>query len=134
MTSFMSGFRPGDAALCVNGAHVTLRLTLGALAEIEERLGGGDLGALARRLEKTGVGDLLILIEALSAGGGRRLSATDLASADIDLAAAAAAVAKAFAALAPEAPRAVRRDASHHEAPQDEGSPHPEVKAEGAGR
>ncbi len=102
----MSGYRPGDAALTVDGAAVTLRLTLGALAEIEERLGGGDFSELARRLEKPGVGHLLILIEALSAGGGRRLSADDLGTAEIDLAEAARAVAKAFAALAPEGSKA----------------------------
>lgn len=98
----MSSYRPGDAALVVDGASVTLRLTLGALAEIEDRLGGGDFSALARRLEKPSVGDLLILLEALSAGGGRRLSARDLETAAIDLGAAARAVAAAFAALAPE--------------------------------
>ncbi len=97
----MSAYRPGDAMLTVDGAPVTLRLTLGALAEIEDRLGGGDFSELARRLEKPGVGQLLTLIEALSAGGGRRLSAHDLSTAAIDLADAARAVAKAFAALAP---------------------------------
>jgi hypothetical protein len=100
----MSDFRPGDARLTVNGESVTLRLTLGALAEIEDRLGGGDFSALARLLEKPGVGHLLVLIEALSAGGGRRLSAHELTTAAIDLADAARAVAKAFAALAPQSP------------------------------
>jgi hypothetical protein len=97
----MSAYRPGDAQLSVNGERVTLRLTLGALAELEDRLGGGDFSELTRRLETTGVGTLLILLEALSAGGGRRLSARDLETAEIDLAEAARAAAKAFAALAP---------------------------------
>lgn len=101
----MSGFRPGDAQVSVNGEAVRLRLTLGALAELEDRLGGGDFSALAQRLEKTGVRNLLILLEALSAGGGRRLTARELETADIDLAEAARAVGKAFAALAPEAGR-----------------------------
>ncbi len=102
----MTPYRPGDASLLINGEAVTLRLTLGALAELEDRLGGGDFSALARRLEKTGVGNLLVLLEALSAGGGRRLSARELETAEIDLADAASAVARAFAALAPEgAPR-----------------------------
>ena len=102
----MSDYRPGDASVRVNGQRVTLRLTLGALAELEDRLGGGDFSELTRRLEKTGVGSLLILLEALSAGGGRRLSAHDLETAEIDLAEAASAVAKAFAALAPQSPSA----------------------------
>ncbi len=132
----MSDFRPGDATLRVNGEAVTLRLTLGALAELEDRLGGGDFSALARKLETTGVGNLLILLEALSAGGGRRLSSRELETADIDLADAARAVAKAFAALAPK----VLRDATLREAPQDEGLLHPEearravTKGEGARR
>lgn len=99
----MSQPRPGDARLIVNGEPVTLRLTLGALAELEARLGGGDFSALAQRLENTGVGNLLVLLEALSAGGGRRLSPRELETATIDLAEAARAVAEAFAALAPRA-------------------------------
>jgi hypothetical protein len=97
----MSGFRPGDVSLRIGGEAVTLRLTLGALAEIEQRLGGGDFSAMMRRLEKPGASVLLTLLEALSAGGGRRLSVQELETAEIDLAAAASAVAKAFAALAP---------------------------------
>lgn len=133
----MSQYRPGDAHVRVNGEAVTLRLTLGALAELEDRLGGGDFSTLARRLEKTGVGNLLILLEALSAGGGRRLSARELETAEIDLAEAAGAAAKAFAALAPPQ---VLRDAALREAPQDEGRLHPEealgavAKGEGARR
>lgn len=119
----MSPYRPGDASVRVNGEAVTLRLTLGALAELEDRLGGGDFSELTRRLEKTGVGNLLILLEALSAGGGRRLSARELETADVDLGEAAGAVAKAFAVLAPAK---VLRDASLREAPQDEGLLHPE--------
>lgn len=103
MSGAMSDYRPGDATLRVNGEPVRLRLTLGALAELEDRLGGGDLSAMTRRLEQPGAGVLLILLEALSAGGGRRLSPRDLDTAVIDLAEAAEAIATAFAALAPAA-------------------------------
>lgn len=134
MSGAMSDYRPGDATLSVNGEPVRLRLTLGALAELEERLGGGDLSAMTRRLEQPGAGVLLTLLEALSAGGGRRLSAREWTTAAVDLTEAAMAVAKAFAALAP----AALRDASLREAPQDEGLLHPEegrmavAKGEGA--
>ncbi len=95
----MSAYRKGDACLSIGAERVTLRLTLGALAEIEDRLGGGDFSALTRALERPSVSQLMVLIEALSAGGGRRLSAHDLQTAEIDLGEAAGAVAKAFAAL-----------------------------------
>ncbi|HBS31899.1 MAG TPA: gene transfer agent family protein, partial [Parvularcula sp.] len=42
----MSAYRKGDACLSIGAERVTLRLTLGALAEIEDRLGGGDFSAL----------------------------------------------------------------------------------------
>ncbi len=105
----MSAYRKGDASLAVGAETVTLRLTLGALAEIEDRLGGGDFSELTRRLERPSICQLMILIEALSAGGGRRLSVYDLQSADIDLAEAARGVAQAFAALAPQASPACGR-------------------------
>jgi hypothetical protein len=97
----VSAYRKGDAYLSLGAERVTLRLTLGALAEIEDRLGGGDFSALTRALERPSVSQLMVLIEALSAGGGRRLSAHDLQTGVIDLADAARAVAAAFAALAP---------------------------------
>ena len=88
-------------SISINGERKPLRLTLGALAEIEEAL-GGDIESLKARLANPRVGDLLVILNALLRGGGVSLSIEALKAADVDLAAAAGAIAKAFQAL--EAP------------------------------
>ena len=85
----------------IDGEEKPLRLTLGALAEIEDAL-GGDIESLKNRLANPRVGDLLVILGALLRGGGVSLSVEALKAADVDLAAAAGAIARAFAAL--EAP------------------------------
>ena len=94
----MSALLPDEAELAVNGERLRLRLTLGALAEIEDRF-GGDFDALRARLEHPRVLDLLLILHALLAGGGASLTLEALKAADIDFAAAAAAIAKAFRCL-----------------------------------
>lgn len=96
----MSDHRPGDVRLLVDGAEMRLRLTLGALARIEQDVCGGDLGALEARFRKASAADLLDILAALIEGGGAATSRAALARADIDMAAAARAVAAAFAAAA----------------------------------
>ncbi len=91
--------RPGDADIVINGERCVLRLTLGALASLEETLGQGDFEALQKRLSTPRLADLLIILQALLAGGGVRLSLEALKASDVDLAAASRAVARAFAAL-----------------------------------
>ena len=91
--------RPGDAQLVIDGEPHTLRLTLGALAEIEESLGEGSLPDLAKRLEAPRAGDLLRILHALLRGGGADLTLAALSASDIDFPRAAAAVAAAFGAL-----------------------------------
>lgn len=96
----------------INGEEKPLRLTLGALAEIEDAL-GGDIESLKSRLANPRVGDLLVILGALLRGGGVRLSLEALKAADVDLAAAAGAIARAFAALeAPGKPEAPSQTAS----------------------
>lgn len=95
-------FRPGEAALSIDGRRVRLRLTLGALADLEDRLGGGDFEALTARLASPRVADLLILVAALARGGGDPIDEEALKASDLDLAAAASAVAAAFRALGDE--------------------------------
>lgn len=85
----------------INGDDQPLRLTLGALAEIEDAL-GGDVEGLKARLSSPRIGDLLVILSALLRGGGVSLSLEALKAADVDLAAAASAIGQAFAAL--EAP------------------------------
>ncbi len=82
----------------INNEDKPLRLTLGALAEIEDAF-GGDIEGLKERLARPRVGDMLIVLNALLRGGGAALSIEALKAADIDFAAAAGAIAVAFESL-----------------------------------
>ena len=95
----------GEVALVIDGERREMRLTLGALAEMEAALGAGSLVDLVARFEEGAFSsrDVLALIVAGLRGGGWRGSAADLLSAEIEggpLAAARAAaelLARAFA-------------------------------------
>lgn len=100
----MTAHRPGDAALTIDGEPRILRLTLGALAELEETLGEGDFSRLAGRLEAPRVGDVLLVLKALLGGGGFATTIEALKASDLDLASAAQAIAKAFRALGNDRP------------------------------
>lgn len=54
-------FQRGDAIVKVGARELVFRLTLGAFAEICERLGTADVGELSRRLRQPGPDDLLSL-------------------------------------------------------------------------
>lgn len=88
----------GDVLLRINGEEKILRLTLGALAEIEAAF-GGDVEALKARLARPRVGDIILILRALLAGGGAPVSLEALKASDVDLAAAAGAIADAFRVL-----------------------------------
>jgi len=94
----------GDARITINGEQKTLRLTLGALADIEDALGGGDFEALKARLKRPRISDLILILHALLGGGGTPLAIEALKASDIDLPEAARAIAKAFESLNTEAP------------------------------
>lgn len=85
----------------INGEQHVLRLTLGALAQIEDAL-GGDVSELKTRLARPRVRDLLIILHALLAGGGAGLTLAALEASDINLTDAAEAIAKAFQSLGEE--------------------------------
>lgn len=89
----------GDISIKINGEDRTLRLTLGALAQIEDSLGGGDIAALQTRLKKPRVADIVLILHALLAGGGAPLAIEALKASDINLTDAARAIAKTFSAL-----------------------------------
>lgn len=76
----------GEVTLVLNGQPQVLKLTLGALAELEASLGADTLIALVERFETGAFSsrDVLALLLAGLRGGGWRGSAADLASADID--------------------------------------------------
>jgi Phage tail tube protein, GTA-gp10 len=76
----------GEVALSVDGQARVMRLTLGALAELETRLQSSSLMELIGRFE-TGafrVADLIALLAAGLNGGGWRVSETELVQASID--------------------------------------------------
>ncbi|MEO0983271.1 MAG: gene transfer agent family protein [Pseudomonadota bacterium] len=88
-------------AIRINGEERPLRLTLGALAEIEDAL-GGDIEAMKTRLAAPRIGDILVILQALLKGGGAQMSLEALKAAELDLGEAARAIAETFEAL--EAP------------------------------
>lgn len=90
----------GEVTADLAGASRRLCLTLGALAEIETALGIEGLEALAERMRALSARDLTAVLAALLRGGGEDDLAAGLATAQVDVKAAAEAVARAFAAAA----------------------------------
>ncbi|WP_282169351.1 gene transfer agent family protein [Ruegeria atlantica] len=76
----------GEVALTIDGEWRVLKLTLGALAELEQELGAGSLVELVQRFESGAYssGDVLALIVAGLRGGGGDVNRTDLLSAEIE--------------------------------------------------
>ena len=87
----------GEGKICINGEDHKLCLTLGALAQLEEALGGGDYSQLQQRLKKPRVNDIILILHALLMGGGSLLTLEALKASNINLESAAAAIATAFA-------------------------------------
>ena len=76
----------GEVALVIDGQPHVLKLTLGALAELEAALEEGDLIALIERFEagRYSSRDILALIVAGLRGGGWQGRASDLLAAEIE--------------------------------------------------
>ena len=76
----------GEVALQIDGQRHVLKLTLGALAELEAGLGDDSLIALVTRFENGGYSsrDVLALIVAGLRGGGWQGTPADLVAADIE--------------------------------------------------
>ncbi|MEX1233587.1 MAG: gene transfer agent family protein [Roseovarius sp.] len=76
----------GEVALVIDGERRLLKLTLGALAELEAGLSAGSLVDLVERFEAGAFStrDVLALIIAGLRGGGWQGGARDLISADIE--------------------------------------------------
>ncbi len=81
----MANPQAGEVALWIDGRRRVLKLTLGALAELEAALGADSLVALVERFEAGGFSsrDVLALIVAGLRGGGWQGAAEDLLSAEI---------------------------------------------------
>ncbi len=75
----------GEVEILVDGKPYALKLTLGALAGLEQSLGDGSLVDLVKRFEegRFSARDILVLLAAGLEGGGHDLRAEDLAQADI---------------------------------------------------
>lgn len=75
----------GEVALVVDGQRRVLKLTLGALAELEQELGASSLVDLVQRFESGGYssGDVLALIVAGLRGGGADVTGADMLRAEI---------------------------------------------------
>jgi hypothetical protein len=86
----------GEVLLEIDGRPRRLCLTLGALAELEAAFDAVSLTQLAERLASLSANDLLIVLAALTAGGGEAMCSAELATARVDPKAAASAVAEAF--------------------------------------
>ncbi len=76
----------GEVALVIDGERRVLKLTLGALAELEAGLAAGSLVDLVERFEAGGFStrDVLALILAGLRGGGWQGSSGDLITAEIE--------------------------------------------------
>ena len=76
----------GEVSIRLDGAAHVMKLTLGALAELEATLGEDSLIALVERFEagRFSTRDVLALIVAGLRGGGWRGEASELLSAEIE--------------------------------------------------
>lgn len=81
----MANPHSGEVRVMLDGVAHEAKLTLGALAELEEELGEDSLVALVERLEggKISSRDILALLVAGLRGGGWRGTRDDLLSAEI---------------------------------------------------
>jgi Phage tail tube protein, GTA-gp10 len=78
--------RRGDAAVTIGDARYTLRLTLGALAEMEDAFGAADLTALGERFAAGRLSgrDLVTLLAIALRGGGHALADAEVAALPLD--------------------------------------------------
>lgn len=82
----MPNIRRGEIAAVIGGEEKVLCLTLGALAELEARLGAGDLVGLAERFAagRVSARDLTAILGAGLRGGGNAITDDDLARMSIE--------------------------------------------------
>ncbi|MFN4099531.1 MAG: gene transfer agent family protein [Pararhodobacter sp.] len=82
----MANPHAGEVALVLDGERLVLKLTLGALAELETALGAESLVALVERFEggRFSARDVMALLLAGLHGGGHPVAASVLLSAEIE--------------------------------------------------
>ena len=76
----MANARRGEIAACFDGAEYTLCLTLGALAELEQAFGAGDLTQLVERFAsgRLSAADLVAIIAAGLRGAGHEVTRAEV--------------------------------------------------------
>jgi hypothetical protein len=94
----------GDAEIEAGGRLFRFRLTLGALAEIEDGLSLNDLSEVEARLKKLRAADLAIVAAALMRGGGHEMTPLEALRLPVDFPVLVRAVTQAFASASGEAP------------------------------
>jgi hypothetical protein len=82
----MANPRRGEISAVLEGEEKTLCLTLGALAELEARLGAGDLTGLGERFAggRVSARDLIAILGAGLRGGGNAITDDDLARMSVE--------------------------------------------------
>ena len=82
----MANARRGEISATIGGEERVLCLTLGALAELEARLGAGDLAGLGDRFAggRVSARDLTAILGAGLRGGGNAVTDDDLARLSIE--------------------------------------------------
>lgn len=82
----MTNMHRGEIAAVIGGETLVLCLTLGALAELEARLGAGDLAGLAERFAggRVSARDLTAILGAGLRGGGNAISDDELARMSVE--------------------------------------------------
>jgi hypothetical protein len=89
----------GESEFFAGAERYVMRLTLGALAEIESGLGVKSLSEIAGRLKTLGAGDVATIASALLRGAGSSLTAADVLKLETDLGTLIGAITDAFDAV-----------------------------------
>jgi Phage tail tube protein, GTA-gp10 len=89
----------GESEFLAGTERYVMKLTLGALAEIENGLGVSSLGDIAGKLKSLGTMDLATVASALLRGAGHDLSPADVLKLETDLGTLIAAITDAFDAV-----------------------------------
>ncbi len=95
----MTNTARGEASFLANGEKYVMRLTLGALAEIESGLGLTSLAGIAERLKQLSSSDIALIAAALLRGGGHDIAANDVMRLPADVGTIVGAVADALSTL-----------------------------------
>jgi hypothetical protein len=95
----MTNTARGETSFLANGEKFVMRLTLGALAEIESGLSLTNLSSIADRLKQLSSSDIAVIAAALLRGGGHDVTAADVMRIPADVGTIVGAVSDALSAL-----------------------------------